>query len=252
MDQAFFPVISSDTDRANIDPGWVVLDYARAHMADSTSRQGKGYLNEPILRWLEARYGLVDEALGRAYDAPEKTGLPAIQVGAAEGKLLSFLLGLVQAKRVVEIGTLAGYSAIWMARALAPGGHLWTLESEKRHAEVAQENIAAARLSDRVTVVVGEALSTLPSLVEYGPFCAVFLDADKGCYDRYARWATQNLRQGGLLIGDNALFFGKLLDDNDEAANSMRAFHAELASHYNGVCIPTPDGLAVGCKLGGG
>ena len=133
-------------------------------MADSDSREGRGYVEPAALKWLEDCYGLVDPAWKRAFDAPASTGLPAIQVGAAEGRLVAFLIRSIGAKNVVEIGTLAGYSAIWIARVLAPGGHLWTLESEPHHAEVARENIRAAGLDDRVSVVVGDARSSLETL----------------------------------------------------------------------------------------
>lgn len=108
--------------------------------------------------------------------------------------------------------------------------------------------IGEAGLGDRVTIIRDDAAEILPKLSDSGPFCAVFLDADKGRYDLYGRWATENLRTGGLLIGDNAYLFGRLLEQGDEAA-AMRRFHEEMALHYDSVCVPTPDGLAVGVKL---
>jgi caffeoyl-CoA O-methyltransferase len=174
--------------------------------------------------------------------------MPEIQVSAAEGRLLWLLLRLVGARRVVEVGTLAGYSAIWMARALPRDGHLWTIECDPRHAAVARDAFIEAGVQDKVTIMEGDAAELLPKLSDSGPFCAVFIDADKARYDWYGRWATANLRQGGLLIGDNAYLFGQLLEDGETAA-SMRSFHREMASHYDSVCIPTPDGLAVGVRL---
>jgi caffeoyl-CoA O-methyltransferase len=174
--------------------------------------------------------------------------MPEIQLAPAEGRLLELLLRLIQARKVVEIGTLAGYSALWMVRALPPEGHLWTLESDADHAEVARGVIADAGYADQVTVIEGAALEVLPKLSDFGPFCAVFIDADKARYDRYGRWARTNLRDGGLLIGDNAYLFGHLLDDREDAAG-MRRFHEEMASHFLSLCVPTPDGLAVGLKM---
>jgi len=174
--------------------------------------------------------------------------MPEIQLGPSEGRLLEILLGLAHATKVVEVGTLAGYSALWMARALPPGGRVWTIESDPGHAEVAAEVIAASGLGDRVTILRGDAAEALPMLSEFGPFCAVFLDADKGRYDVYGRWATENLRSGGLLIADNAYLFGRLLDQSEEAA-AMRRFHEEMAVNYRSVCVPTPDGLAVGVRV---
>ena len=174
--------------------------------------------------------------------------MPEIQLGPAEGGLLELLLRLVNATNVVEIGTLAGYSAVWMARALPPGGHLWTIESDPLHAGVAAEVIGEAGLGDRVTIIKGDAVDVLPKLSDSGPLWAGGVDADKARYDVYGRWATKNLRAGGLLIGDNAYLFGRLLDDIAEA-QAMRRFHEEMAQHYRSVCIPTPDGLAVGVRI---
>ena len=215
-------------------------------MADQDSRRGHGYLTEPILDWLTQTHLPPDEALSRAFDAPKNHGLPPIQVSPAEGKLVAMLMSLIGARRVVEVGTLAGYSAIWIARALGPEGHLWTIESDPAHAEIARQNLDAAGLGDRVTVLTGLALDVLPTLADNAPFCAVFVDADKGNYDRYGAWATEVLRPGGLLVGDNALFFGDLLADDDPSAAAMRRFHEDMARHYDSVCIPTPDGIAVG------
>lgn len=216
-------------------------------MADSDSRAGSSYLTRAILDYLAATHAPHDAGLAQAFASPETRGLPAIQVGPSEGKMLGFLLRLAGAKKVVEVGTLAGYSAIHMARALPPEGHLWTIEFDPKHAEVARDNIAAAGLSDRVTVLQGAGLDVLPTLSQHGPFDAVFIDADKANYDAYGRWAAQNLRTGGLLLGDNAVYFGKLLEEAD-AAPAMRRFHEEATRHFDTVCIPTPDGLLLGIK----
>jgi caffeoyl-CoA O-methyltransferase len=157
------------------------------------------------------------------------------------------LLRLAGATKVVEVGTLAGYSAIHMARALGPGGHLWSIEYEPRHAEIARGNIAAAGLADRVTVLVGAGRDVLPTLDAEAPVDAVFIDADKESYDHYGRWAVDHLRPGGLVIGDNAYVFGELLADTPRG-RAMRGFHELVAAACDSVCIPTPDGLVVGMK----
>jgi caffeoyl-CoA O-methyltransferase len=216
-------------------------------MADPDSRAGARYATEEILDWVHRVHGPHDPALAQAYGAPEREGMPAIQVGPTEGRLLQVLVRLAGAQKAVEIGTLAGYSAIWMARALGEGGRLWTVESEPAHAEVARSNIAQAGLQDRVEVLVGDALERLPELDGEAPFDVVFLDADKGHYDRYAAWAADRLRPGGLLIGDNAYFFGRLLDDDPEAL-AMRRFHEQAAQRFLSSCIPTPDGLVVAVR----
>lgn len=217
-------------------------------MADESSRAGTRYADAEVLDWLAGVHAPHDAALARAFEAPEREGMPAIQVGPSEGRTLELLLRLAGARRVVEIGTLAGYSAIWIGRAVGEGGRVWTLESDPGHAEVARRNLEEAGLGDRVRVVVGAALDRLPDLEPEGPFDAVFIDADKGSYDRYGRWAAENLRPGGILLGDNAYFFGKLLAEGDESAAAMRRFHQEAAERFHSVCLPTPDGLLIGIK----
>lgn len=216
-------------------------------MADEGSRAGKGYIGRVIMDYVNGLHAPHDGALAQAFESPEKRGMPAIQVGASEGKLLTMLLRLSGARRVVEVGTLAGYSAIRMAQALPPEGHVYTIDNDKKHADVARENIAAAGLSDRITVLEGAGVQVLPTVERHGPFDAVFLDADKGSYDRYGRWAAANLRKGGLLLADNAFYFGQLLEDTTEAS-AMRRFHEEAAARFDTVCIPTPDGMLLGIK----
>jgi caffeoyl-CoA O-methyltransferase len=218
-------------------------------MADVSSRQGTSYAAPSVLAWLNDLHAPHDGALARAFAAPETQGLPAIQVGPSEGRTIMLLLKLARAERVVEIGALAGYSAIWIARALPPGGRLDTIESDPRHADVVRENIDEAGLGDRVRVHTGLALEILPRLEADGPFDAVFIDADKGNYDQYGRWAAQHVRPGGLLLGDNAFFFGNLLEDSP-AASAMRRFHEEARESFETVCIPTPDGLLLGIRRG--
>lgn len=217
-------------------------------MADTASRAGDRYATPQILEWAAQTHHPEDSGLRQAFEAPAAHGMPEIQLGPAEGRLLEVILRLAGASKVVEIGTLAGYSALWIARALPEDGHLWTIEADSGHAAVAREVIADAGCSNKVTVVEGDAVEVLPKLSDFGPFCAVFIDADKARYDRYGRWATANLRTHGLLMGDNAYLFGHLLEDREDA-QAMRRFHEEMAAHYLSLCIPTPDGLAVGVKL---
>lgn len=216
-------------------------------MADLDSRSGTSYANPDVLRWLEQTHAPHDPGLQRAFDAPTSHAMPAIQVGPAEGKLLELFVRLAGARRVVEIGTLAGYSAIRLARALPETGRLWSFELDPRHAQIARDNLEAAGLGARAQVLVGPALDGLAEIEREGPFDVVFIDADKERYDAYGRWAARNTRPGGLLIGDNAFFFGKLLDDTP-AARAMRRFHEEAREHYDTVCIPTPDGLLLGIR----
>ncbi len=216
-------------------------------MADDNSRTGVRYISPEIIAYADELHAPHDDALRDAFAAPDRAGMPAIMVSPSEGRLLELLLKLVGAARVVEVGTLAGYSAIRMARALPPSGKIWTVEAEASRAEVAIRNVAVAGLAKQIEVLEGKAFDVLPTLERHGPFDAVFLDADKEHYDRYAEWALQNLRPGGLLLGDNAFYFGRLLQESPGAV-AMRRFHELLRDHCDSVCIPTPDGLALGVK----
>jgi caffeoyl-CoA O-methyltransferase len=214
-------------------------------MADTTSRAGARYTTPEILEYVNRTHAPQDAALARAFAVPE--GVPAIQVGPSEGALLGLLCRLGGVKKAVEVGTLVGYSAIHIARAIGDGGHLWSVEYEPRHADLARGNLAAAGLADRVTVVVGAGVEVLPTLTANGPFDAVFIDADKVSYDKYGAWALANVRKGGLVLGDNAYLFGELLEDSDRG-RAMRGFHEAVAKACDSVCIPTPDGLVLGIK----
>jgi caffeoyl-CoA O-methyltransferase len=216
-------------------------------MADPESRAGVRYASPEILDWVARVHAPHDAALARAFDAPERHGLPAIQLGPSEGKAFELLLRLAGARKVVEVGTLAGYSAIRAARALPPDGRVHTIELDPKHARIARENVAAAGLAATIIVHEGRALDVLPKLVPFGPFDAVFIDADKARYDRYGRWAAVNTRPGGLLVGDNAYLFGRLLEDSPEGA-AMRRFHEVARAHFDTVCLPTPDGMLLGVR----
>ncbi len=216
-------------------------------MADTDSRAGLSYATREILDWLAETHAPHDAALAGAFDAPAVHGMPAIQLGASEAKAVALLLKLAGARKVVEVGTLAGYSALVMARALPSDGHVWTIEYDPKHAKIARENLAEAGESGRVTVLEGAGLDVLPTLERQSPFDAVFVDADKRNYDGYGRWAAKNVRKGGLLIGDNAFLFGRLLEDSEEAA-AMRRFHEEALETFDTVCLPTLDGLLVGIR----
>ncbi|HEY8429894.1 MAG TPA: O-methyltransferase [Sandaracinaceae bacterium] len=217
-------------------------------MADRGSRAGHGYGTPEVRAFVDSLHGPHDGPLAAAFGAPDDEGLPAIQVAPAEGAFLTLLAAMISARRAVEIGTLAGYSAIRLARGMAEGGRLYTIERDPKHAAVARARIAAAGLADRVEIVEGDAAERLGDLERHGPFDLVFLDADKGRYDVYGRWAARHLAPGGLLVADNAYFFGRLLDPHDADAAAMRRFHREAAQVLLTACVPTPDGLLVGVK----
>lgn len=175
-----------------------------------------------------------DEALRAAVEAAEAAGLPSIQVSPPQGKLLQLLVRLLGAKRILEFGTLGGYSAILMARALPPDGRLVTLEAKAEYAEVARGSIERAGVGDRVEVRVGPALEALPELEreETEPFDLVFIDADKANTPNYFAWALDHTRPGGLIVADNVVRKGTLADasDPDEATKAQRRLHETLAA----------------------
>jgi caffeoyl-CoA O-methyltransferase len=214
-------------------------------MADSNSRTGMKYSTPEIQAFADRTHAPHDAALERAFRAPDEHDMPAIQLGVSESRLLTLLMQLTAARKVVEIGTLAGYSALRLARGLVPGGKLWTFEIEPRYAQIARENVQAAGLASTIEVRLAPALQGLSEIEAEGPFDAVFIDADKAGYPEYARWAKKHLRRGGLLIGDNAYYFGQLLDPKDAEAARMREFHAYVSEHFDSVCMPTPDGMVL-------
>jgi predicted O-methyltransferase YrrM len=171
-----------------------------------------------------------DPGLDAALAANAAAGLPAIDVAPNQGRLLHILARMVGARRILEIGTLGGYSTIWLARALAAGGRLVTLEAEPRHATVARANIAAAGLADRVEVVVGPALATLPTLA--GPFDFVFIDADKRSNADYLGEALRLARPGAVIVCDNVVRDGRIADPDDAspAVAGTRRFFDRLGA----------------------
>jgi predicted O-methyltransferase YrrM len=175
-----------------------------------------------------------DEALTGALAASDAAGLPKIQVTASQGKLLHLLARSIGARRILEIGTLGGYSTIWLARALPPGGRLVTLEAVPLHADVARANVERAGLADRVDVRLGKALDTLPEIEQAGlaPFDLVFVDADKPNIPEYFDWALKLARPGSLIIVDNVVREGAVADGASEDASvlGVRRLATKLAA----------------------
>lgn len=175
-----------------------------------------------------------DQALDAALKAGEEAGLPPIQVSPPQGKLLSMLARTLGAKRILEFGTLAGYSTIWLGRALAEGGRLITLEADPGYAEVARKNISRAGLDDVVDLRVGPALDTLPTLAaeNSGPFDLTFIDADKVHSPEYFTWSLEHSHPGSLIVIDNVVRDGSLVesDSDDAATKAQRHLHEMLAA----------------------
>jgi len=185
---------------------------------------------DKVDRYLEEKLVQSDDVLEAALEASDKAGLPAISVSPSHGKLLWILAQLVNAKRILEIGTLGGYSAIWMARALPSNGRLITLEAVDKHARVAKANFAKAGLEEKVEVRVGPALDTLPSLS--GPFDLSFIDADKQSNPEYFSWALKLSRPGSLIVVDNVVRDGKVIDarSRDASVQGVRRLNDLIAA----------------------
>jgi predicted O-methyltransferase YrrM len=175
-----------------------------------------------------------DQALDAALEASAAAGLPAIDVAPNQGKLLYLLARMQGARRILEIGTLGGYSTIWLARALPADGRVISLEASARHAEVARANIARAGLATMVEVRVGKALDSLPRLAAEGrgPFDLIFIDADKGNNSRYFEWAVKLARRGSAIIADNVVRDGAVIDakSRDADIRGIRRFNEMVAA----------------------
>lgn len=175
-----------------------------------------------------------DKALASALRTSRAAGLPGIQVTPSEGKLLFMLAKMNHARNILEIGTLGGYSAIWLGRALPKGGKLITLEFDAKHADVARKNIERAGLSKVVEVRLGKAMDTLPKLAKdkAGPFDLFFIDADKPNNTNYFNWALKLSRPGSLIIVDNVVRSGAVIDakSKDESVQGVRKFNKAMAA----------------------
>jgi predicted O-methyltransferase YrrM len=162
-----------------------------------------------------------DSALDDALAAASAENLPAIQVSSVQGKLLHLLARIMGARNILEIGTLGGYSTIWMARALPEGGRIITLEADPKHAEVAQKNFARAGVENRVELRLGKALDTLPKVAAdgRGPFDMFFIDANKSNMPEYFEWSLKLARKGSVIIADNVVREGAVLDARSKDAD---------------------------------
>ncbi len=192
--------------------------------------------------YVEDLFAPPDEVLEAALRESRDAGLPEINVSPNEGRLLQLFTELVGARRILEIGTLGGYSAIHFARALPENGTLISLELEERHAEVARANVERAGLSGKVEVRVGDARELLASLVEEGegPFDLTFIDADKEGYPEYLEWTMRLSRPGSLILADNTIRGGSVLDPQDGSARATREFNERVARdpRLSGIVLP--------------
>ncbi|HHS9768415.1 TPA: O-methyltransferase [Raoultella ornithinolytica] len=172
-----------------------------------------------------------DPLLSQVLANNQRAGLPAFDVAANQGQFLALLVRMVRAQRVLEIGTLGGYSTIWMARELPEDGELLTLEADPRHAAVARENLRLAGVDKQVTLREGPALQTLESLGDRPPFDLIFIDTDKPSNPDYLRWALRYSRPGTLIIGDNVVRDGEVVNprSEDDRVQGVRRFIEMMA-----------------------
>ena len=206
-------------------------------------------MEDRIEEYIGALFAHDDALLNALREEADRAGLPPISITPRAGRVLQVLLKAIGARSVLEVGTLGGYSAIWMARALGEGGQVLSLELDPAHAEFARRYIERAGLADVVTVRVGRALDLLPAL-DGQQFDAVFIDADKEPMPTYLDWALRLTRRGGLVLADNALWAGRVADPEvtDPATTAVREFNRRFAAdpRLDGTVLPVGDGLAVG------
>lgn len=209
--------------------------------------------NDQLSLYINDLYVQADPALQRALLDSPKYGLPAFSIKPEEGKFLQFMTHAIGAQKALEIGTLGGYSGIWIARGLAPEGKLITLEKESRHARVAQAHFEAAGVSQQVEIRVGEARGLLGELHAEAPFDLVFIDADKEGFPFYLDWAIEHTRMGGTIASHNAFQGGSVAStrQDDNHSEMMRAFNRQVARDPRllSTIYPAGDGTIIAVKI---
>lgn len=206
-------------------------------------------MSDHVEDYLSGLFGAEDALLAQLREEADRTGLPPISIPSSTGRLLQLLARSIGAQRVLEVGTLGGYSAICLARAMPEDGSVLTLEKDASHAAFARRWIERAGLSNRVEVREGAALEILPAL-DGELFDLVFLDADKEPLTHYLDWSVRLLRPGGMVVADNALWGGRVLDESvdDAGTRGVREFNRKLASdpRLTSIVVPLGDGVAIG------
>lgn len=209
--------------------------------------------NDQISSYISGLFAEEDAPLQLAREDSAEVGLPAISIKPEEGRFLQFLVRACGARKAVEIGTLGGYSGIWIARGLLPGGKLISLDRDPKHAEVARSHFAAAGLSEVIEVRIGEALDLLSELGAEAPFDFVFIDADKDGYPAYFDWAVDHIRTGGIIAAHNAFRKGSVagIKEDDDHSALMRQFNQDVANDNRliSTIYPAGDGTLIGIKI---
>jgi O-methyltransferase len=206
--------------------------------------------NEILENYVRETFAAEDEILQTIRAEIPRRGLPEITIRPEEGRFLQFIVAASGARQAVEIGTLGGYSGVWIARGLREGGKLITLEISEEHAAVAADHFEMAGVADKVELRIGDAHDLLEDLAQEGPFEFVFIDADKEGYPAYLDWAEANLRPRGIVAGHNAFGFGTIGDPDasDPGVAPIRLFNERLASdeRFVSTIFPAGDGIAMG------
>jgi caffeoyl-CoA O-methyltransferase len=209
--------------------------------------------NDQVSQYISSLFAEEDPALLLAREDSPKRGLPTINIKPEEGRFLQMLVRASGVKKAVEIGTLGGYSGIWIARGLLPGGVLYTLDMEPLHAEVAREHFEAAGLSDVIQIRIGDAHRSLQELAGQSPFDFVFIDAEKTDYPAYFDWALQNIRMGGIIAAHNAFRKGSVAHaaPDDQDSELMRQFNQQVSGDERliSTIYPAGDGTLIAVKI---
>ena len=206
----------------------------------------------PRIQYIQDLFTHSDKFLQMSIEAAESLDMP-INIGPEEGKLLQFFVKSIGATKALEIGTLTGYSAIWIARALSEGGILYSLEKTLKHAEIARNIINKASLDKIVKIIDGNAEHILPQLEVFGLFDFIFIDANKSSYPYYLEWAKQNIRIGGIIVADNTYLFDSVyLAERPSSVtntmwNQMKKFNeiAAKSENFESIMIPTLQGMTI-------
>lgn len=210
--------------------------------------------NEKKDNYITSLFAKEDEAMASVIKSLRQDEVQ-MQISPVEGKILHTLVKMIGAKKIVEVGTLGGYSAIWMARALPEDGKLYAIEMDYKKETRIRENFATCGVENRVELIIGKGKDILPNIEGKGPFDVVFIDADKINYLFYLEWAEKNVRKGGLIIGDNSFLFGTVYGCNTnemkpETIEGMKQFNIRLADElkYTSIILPTSEGMTVAVK----
>ena len=199
--------------------------------AELTALQQAAKTRHEIEAAITSMFAAEDEGIRASLKAAKQAGLPEIQISPIQGKFLQLLAEMCNAHKILEIGALAGYSGIWLARALPAGGRLITLEMSPEHADVVRSSFDRAGVSDRTEVRVGRALDLLPALESEAPFDMVFIDADKPPYPQYLEWALRLTRPGSIIVADNCIRSGKgFVQAEDEGMAGIVELNKRMAS----------------------